>query len=53
MTERLVDALFASDDINFFAKESGNATFSSEEMGILSVDFNNIDLHVNFDEDFP
>ena len=37
-----------------FDENSGNVTFSSDEMGILSVVYNNINLgDVNFDEDDP
>ena len=50
MIENLHNALFAEDDIVFFDEESGNVTFSSDEMGILSVDLNNINLDdVHFD----
>ena len=31
-------ALFVDDDILFFDEDSGNVTFSSNEMGILRVD---------------
>ena len=38
----------------FFDKDSANVTFSSDEVGILSVDFNNINLDdANFYEDDP
>ena len=38
----------------FFDEDSGNVTFSSDEMGILNIDLNNINLNdVNFDGDFP
>ena len=41
-------------DIHFFVEYSSNATFSSNEMGILSADLNNINLEeVNFYEDHP
>ena len=37
---------------SFFNKNSGNDIFSSNEMGILSVDLDNINLDGdNFDED--
>ena len=37
---------------SFFDKDSGNVTFSNDEMGIFSVGLNNIyDDGVNFDED--
>ena len=33
---------FTNDDIHFFDEVSGNVRFSSDEMGILSVDLSNI-----------
>ena len=37
---------------SFFNEDSGNVGFSSNEMGILNVDVNDIDLDdANFDED--
>ena len=35
MIEKLYDALFADDNIFFFDKDSGNVTFSRNEIGIL------------------
>ena len=50
----LDNPVFGNNDIVFFDKDSDNVTFSSDEMGILSVDLNNINLDdVNFDEDDP
>ena len=43
--KKLCNALFADDDILFFEEDSGNSTFSSDEMGIISVDLNNINLY--------
>ena len=49
MIEKLDDALFVNDNI---VKDSGNVTFSSNKMDILSVDLNNINLdEVKFDVD--
>ena len=54
MVKKLDDAVFSNDDIVFFNKDSGNVTFSSDEMRILSVDLNNINLdEANFYEDDP
>ena len=54
MIKKLHNALFPGDDIDFFNENSGNVTFSKDEMGILSVVLNNINLDdVNFDEDDP
>ena len=33
------------DDILFFDEDSSNVIFSSDEMGIVSVNLNNINLH--------
>ena len=54
MIKKLHNALFADDDIFFFDEDSGNVTIFSDEMGIRSVNNNNIDFdNVNFDEDNP
>ena len=54
MIKKLHNALLADDDILFFDEDSGNVIFSSDEMGIFSVDLNNINLdNVNFDKDDP
>lgn len=46
--------LFADDDILFFDEDSDNIPFSSDELGILRVDLNNISLDdTNFYEDDP
>ena len=53
MIKKLHNALIA-DDILFFDEDSGNVAFPSDEMGILSVDLNNINLNdANVDEDYP
>ena len=47
VTSKMIRKLFhalITDDILFFDKDSGNATFSNDEMGILSVDLNNNSL---------
>ena len=44
MIKKLYDALFTDDDILFFDKDSGNVTFSNDEVGILSVNLNNINI---------
>ena len=37
---------------SFFDEDSGNVIFSSDELGVLSIDLNNINLDdINFDED--
>ena len=50
LIETLQRVLFADDDILLFVEDSGNVTITSNKMGILSVDVNNINLDdVNFD----
>ena len=52
MIKNLDNALFANDHIIFINEASGDVTFYHDEMGILSVDLNNINLDdVNFDDD--
>ena len=53
MIKKLSTALYADDGLLFFDEDSGNVTFCCDEMGILSVNFNNINLDNNFDEDDP
>ena len=36
-----------------FNEDSGDPILSCDEMGIHDIDFNNINLHTNFDEDDP
>ena len=40
--QKLYNTLFENDNILFFDEDSGNVTFSSDEMGIFKVDLNNI-----------
>ena len=52
MIEKLYNALFADDNIFFFDKDSGNVTFSRNEIGVIWVDLNYINLDdTNFYED--
>ena len=44
MIKKRYNALFSDDDILFFDGDSGNVTFSNDEMSILSVDLNIINL---------
>ena len=49
--KRLHSNLFLDDGILFFDDDSGNVTFSTDEMGNLSVGLNNIKLcYDNFDK---
>ena len=43
--------MYADDNLIFFGKDLGDLTFSFDEMGILSVNLNNINVYNNFDED--
>ena len=45
--------MYADDGLLFFDEDSGDITFCCDEMGILSVNLNNINLDKNFDEDDP
>ena len=54
MIKNLDKHVFPVDDIVFVNEDSANVTFSSDKMGIFSVDLNNINLdRVNFYEDDP
>ena len=54
MIKKLLTALYAEDNVLFFYEYSGNATFCGNQMGILSVDLNNINLYdTSYDEDDP
>ena len=54
MLKQICSALFSDNDIIIFDENSGNITFPSGEVGILSVDLNNTNLDdVNFYEDDP
>ena len=53
MIKKLYTALSANENILYFNQDSGDVTFCCNEMGILSVNLNNINLDNNFDEDDP
>ena len=53
MVKELFTALYADENILYFNGDSGNVVFSCNEMVILNIDFNNIILDNNFDEDDP
>ena len=42
--KKLHITLFTVDDVLFFDDDSCNVSFSSDDMGILNVDLNNINL---------
>ena len=43
--------MYVDDGLLFFYEDSGNVTCCCNEMGILSVNINNINLDNNFHED--
>ena len=52
MIKKLLTNLYAADNILYFNEDSSDAVFSCNEMGILSIDLNNINLDdTNHDED--
>ena len=51
--KKLFTALYADENILQFSKDYGDITFCCNEMGILSVNLNNITLDNNFDKDDP
>ena len=54
MIKKLLSALYADDNIFHFNEDSGDDIFFCNEIGILSVDLNNINLnYTNYDEDDP
>ena len=54
MIKKLLAALYADDNILYFDEDYGDAVFSCNEMGILSIFVNNINLDdINYDEDDP
>ena len=44
MITKLFHALLTDNNIPFFDEDSGNVTFSSDELGIISLDLNNNNL---------
>ena len=50
---KLCTALYADKIILYFNEDSGYIVFSSNEMGILNIDLNNINLGNNFAENDP
>ena len=54
MIKKLLTGLYADDNILYFNEDSGDVIFSCNEVGILSVDLNNINLDdTNYVEDDP
>ena len=53
MIKKLYTALYADDGFLFFDEDSGDVTFCSDEIGILSVNFDSVNFDNNFDNDDP
>ena len=53
MIKELFTVLRVDENILYFNEDSGNIVFSCNKMGVLNIDFNNINLDNNFDEDDP
>ena len=52
LIKKLLPALYANENIFYSNKDSGDTVFSSNEMGILSIDLNNFNIDdTNYDED--
>ena len=45
--------MYADENVLYFNEDSADVTFCCDEMGILSVNLNNVNLDINFDEDDP
>ena len=53
MIKNLYTASYADNVLLFFDENSGDTTFCCDEMGILSVNLNDINFNNNFNEDDP
>ena len=53
MIKELFTALYIDESRFYVNEDSGNVTFSCNEMGILNIDLNNINHYKNFDDDDP
>ena len=53
MIKELFTALYADENILHFNENSGNLIFSCNDMGVLNIDFNNINLDNKCQEDDP
>ena len=49
--KNLFTDLYADQNILYFNKDSGDAVFNYNEMGIFNIDLNNISLDESFDEE--
>ena len=53
MIKKLLNALYANENILYLNEDSGDAVFNRNETVNLDIDLNNISLDNNFDEDDP
>ena len=53
MMKKLRTDLYADDGLPIFQEDSGGVTFCCNEIGTLSVNFNNINFDNNFEKDDP
>ena len=54
MIKKLLTALYSDDNILYFNKDSGSVIFSTNKIGIFSIDLNNINLDdTDYNEDGP
>ena len=50
MIEKLHTTLDPDENLFYFNEDSGDATFCCDKMGVISVNPNNINIDINFDE---
>ena len=53
MIKRRFTTLYTYKNILYFNKDSSNAVFNYNEMGIVNIDLHNMNLDTNFDEEDP
>ena len=53
MSKKPFTALYADENRLYFNESSGGAVFNCNGMDILNIDFNDINLDNNFEEDYP
>ena len=53
MIKKFLDTLYANENILYFDEDSDKVVFHCDKMGIRDIDFNNINLDNDFDEDNP
>ena len=53
MIKKRFTTLYTYKNILYFNKDSSNAVFNYNEMGIVNIDLHNMNLDTNFDEEDP